>query len=383
MFKTDLARVVQLSAALLMLHASVTGAWTVAEKQFLYDGSGVNDYIGTKSWNSKEIIDGMGMLGVGVHGDPDPAAPFSCPRVTNCKADSCWASWLPSMDSARQTGLYLSTFYTPACPDSAWKGFSYFGVVPDVGFAMRSWTGMKPYDQSPSFWHPNLNAPNKNISGIYGVIRPQWIMKPWSAACSGADCDHKVRVAIVADHQVVASNAPRGTQLQQNTRIVFLQEACDRKVMPCQFELNSKALCQGKSCGHVTVAGADPAQGGIPFLGGFVKGPGVAAYAPATGKPIWTSWGSATQRLPFKKTRFQLEISWQQLRNILEAIAVARGGDGSSPSIADTFGGSWAEKSNWVLIEAGFGQEIYNPSLNNRAYVGGNVQALKVLAISH
>ncbi len=375
--------VVRLCASLLIINVSFANAWTVSNTEFFYDGSGSNDGIGTKSWNSQEIISGEGMVGVGVHGDPDPLAPGTCPQVKNCNTENCFESWLPDTDSARQTGLYLSTYYTPSCPHSNWMGFSYFGAVPDAGFAMRSWSGMKPYDRSQSFFHPELNIPNRNISGTYSAIRPPWLMHPWSATCYSENCDDKVRVAVVVDHQVASANAPSGTQLQQNTRIVFLQKACDRSSMPCQFELNSKALCKGISCGYVTVQGADPAQGGIPYIAGFVGGPGETATAPNTGKPVWTSWGSATQQNTFAKKRFQLEISWNQLRNMLEAMDLQRGGDGSPESIAGVFGDDWGKKANWVMIDAGFGQEIYNPTRNNRAYVGGNVQRLWIVAISH
>lgn len=374
---------VKLCFAVLLMNVSYATAWTVSGEEFFYDGSGSNDGIGTKSWNSKEIIDGQGMIGVGVNGVADPFAPGTCPQVKNCKTDDCFENWLPDADSTRQTGLYLSTYYTPKCPDSNWKGFSYFGAVPDAGFAMRSWSGMKPYDSSPSFFHPKLSMPNKGISGMYGAIRPPWHMQPWSAECVGSDCGDKVRVAVVVDHEVASASAPAGTQLQQNTRIVFLQNACDRSSMPCQFEFNSRALCKGVYCGFIKIEGADAAQGGIPYVAGFVGQPGETATAPNTGKPIWTSWGSPTQTDTFNKKRFQLEISWNQLRNILESMDLQRGGNGSRESIASTFGENWDVKSNWTMIDAGFGQEIYNPARNNRAYVGGSVQRLWVVAVSH
>jgi|GEM_PF-2545057 len=373
-----------ITAFALALSASVN-AWTVSQSSFLYNGQHSNDQIGAKVWRSDQIINGGGSLTVGLYGVPDPAAPGSCPTTTNCGAASCWSSSIPSTNPLTQVGVSIPTYYTPKCPSANWQGFTYFGVSPSTGFGMRTWTGPKPIDSSPAFFMPYKQQPNKDIEAIYvGVRMIPGIMKPWSAPCSGVTCDDKVRVALISDHQVSSLSAPSGRQATQRVRAVFLQQNCViTSGSPCQVEVNFKTLCAGVSCSGITIQGADPAQGGIPYVAGAIGGPGVNSVAPNTSQPIWTSWGSATRSTLFPVTRFQVEISWNQFKNLLAATAQARFGSGSAQNIATMYGSQWGTKTNWVLISSGFGQEVYNANLSAGSYVGGNVQYQNFVAIAH
>lgn len=368
-----------------MLLCSNVKAWTVSQSQFVYNGQHSNDHIGAKVWRSNQIIQASGGLGVGLYGDPDPAAPGSCPTTTNCGAANCWSSWIPSTSPLTQVGVSLPTYYTPKCPNDNWQGFTYFGVSPNIGFGMRTWTGLKPIDSSLAFFMPARQQPNKDIASVYTNIRSvPGVMKPWSATCSGANCDDKVRVALVSDHQVASLSAPSGRQVTQRVRAVFQQQDCvTTSTSPCLVEINFGTLCAGINCSGITVQGGDPAQSGMPYVAGTVGGQGVTSLAPNNSLPIWTSWGSATQSAPFPVTRFQIEISWNQFKNLLAATAQARLGSGSTQNIATMYGSQWGTKTNWVIVESGFGQEVYNANLSSRAHVGGNVQFQRFVAIAH
>lgn len=363
----------------LSIFSHIALSWTVSDTEFLYLGADSNDSIGSKVWD-KTSQTNTGMLDVAVYGRPASNAPGSCPTEINCSSTNCWNSWIPSVDALSQTGLTLPTYYTPKCPNSNWMGFSYFGSSNSNGFSMRTWTGKKPIDETASFWTPYQSAPNKDISAIYATMKPSWIMRPWSASCTGSSCDDIVRVAIITDHEVSSVSAPTGTQLQQTVRVVFVQNQCDiDSDTPCQLEVNVKTLCQGGSCG-TKIQGSDPAQGGIPYIAGTINGASGYTYVTNNSSiDVWRSWGSSTLSGTFGKTKFQIEITWNQFKNILSEISYQRG-----QALSEVFGQDWETKENWVLTAAGFGQEVSNPTpSNNRAYIGGNVQRLRIVAISH
>jgi len=99
---------------------------------------------------------------------------------------------------------------------------------------------------------------------------------------------------------------------------------------------------------------------------------------------VWTSWAAGTQHASWSgQKKFQIEISFEQLMKIL-SITTAQKLQKSSPDqtdISKLYGQNYADSKNWILLDIGFSQEVYNEDLSNRVFIGGNMTRLSVLAL--
>lgn len=227
----------------------------------------------------------------------------------------------------------------------------------------------------------NASGANPFIHAAYVSFEPSWRshvphrLRPWG----GPSVDpNQARVAVRVRESVTEDlmEEQSAQQLQQVVRLLVINEACDISLSRsfCQLEFNFKTYIRGvhayTSFGVGDVIN-DGGQGGLIAVVGPIAGNGMSTSV--LGAPTWTSWGASTQQAPFQDTTFQVEITWEQFQQLL--VRVTQGDP------ASVFGPMWNDRSSWVLLSIGYGQENYNSSATSTSVIEGMFESLEVFAL--
>ena len=230
----------------------------------------------------------------------------------------------------------------------------------------------------------NPSGANAHIAATYVDFNPQFQpqyanrMKPWSATYSDPS---RLRVAIRVNQSVVLSLIPQPSlqQLQQVLHVCFINEMCDSSTSSsyCQISFNIKTHISGA---HAYVPGSDATafndngQGGLIVVVGPINHKGLSTNMSTSRGNIvtWTSWGLSTQSGTFEQGTFQVEITWDQFQSVLLAV--------TDENPIAVFGDEWNNRSAWVLLRSGYGQENWNVG-NTTSSVRGLFQSMELMSV--
>ncbi len=387
--------------ALAALLPGALAAQVVTPSLFYYDGSNLTSFNrNTIFWEPTGEYALQPGFNLSFNGRPDPAAPCTVDRNGPTIRNLHWASSL--VDTGIVDG---ADKWTPSCEN--WQGFTYARVhnaASGGGIGYQTYTGKKPYDESPAFWWPygpggDRYGANPNLMGAFGTFRfnlglPGTLMRPWS----GNNPDNDRRRMAVRSTQLLKKIQVQGaqSQVQQQFGFTVLNVRCWQQgitpTRPCQLNIVANTLVVNTQAQYTSNAHTfqDPAQGSIPVIYGPIpsQGQSLTMSCPGfgCGNNVWTSWLDPTQHgntpWPGPKT-FQIEISFNQLLRMLAVTTAARLGE-SFPTpgqIESVYGDQYANPQQWVLLDIGFGQEVHNKNVaQNRVYLGGNMTKLEVYA---
>jgi hypothetical protein len=272
----------------------------------------------------------------------------------------------------------------------------------DAGGAIGLYTnGGLQDDGSAPFLAPwgdagqNGQGANAHILGTFVAFRQDWQaadpIQPWLL-------DPAARIvstqSVGATATGDAAQPAEFVQVKQQIAVTFLNVQCARTILspatPCQIQylLNTAMLRTGVSdWSQVAWANAggvmfDPGQGGIPVITGPVKGPGLATTDAASGLELFTSQGNPTQHAAFGDVGFDVRLPFDDLINAARIVAGRK--QAVAPAAVDDaamtafWGTAWADRSQWVLLSAEVGQEVYNPYPAKPAWIGGSFSELAV-----
>lgn len=264
------------------------------------------------------------------------------------------------------------------------------------GVALLTTSGMQS-DGTQPFMGPygatgqDGNGTNAGITGTFvnfrQVLSAADPVQPWTGAASA-----RLRsVQSVGSVQVNAAGSET-VQAKQQMMATFLNLACVNEVKangkPCQIQyLMNTAIARSGVSDWSTVGWFqngglffDPAQGSIPVIDGPIKASGTSTVDQDTGLSLFTSQGLATQHGTFSGQAFDITISFDQLLNVVRMVtAKAHGVNVSAVTdaqIAAEWGSGWANRSQWILLSADVGQEVYNPNNVRRVEIGGGFSQL-------
>ncbi len=231
----------------------------------------------------------------------------------------------------------------------------------------------------------NGSGANAYILATYTAFNPRWRQaeanrfKPWNASPGPIIDPNLLRVAFRMRESVTADLLadPATAQLQQVLRFVIINESCNISTSPtfCQLELNFKTYNRGLNAYTSFATGnyfGDLGQGGLIAVVGPIGSTGQSTTI--GGRSAWTSWGSETQLAAFTSKTFQVEVSWRQFLDLMGTVTAG------NPQLA--FGPSWNDRSAWVLLRAGYGQENYNTSPNASSLVEGLFDTLEIFSLA-
>lgn len=309
---------------------------------------------------------------------------------------------LTGMSATATAGMH----WTPSgaatgCADSAQTQAGTSSVFVNAaatsgGVAMLTTSGVQA-DGSTPFLGPygaagqDGNGANTGILGTFVNFRQVWSasdpVQPWTGTAAA-------RLRSVQSVGSVQTNAGAGetTQAKQQMMATFLNLACVNEVKangkPCQIQylLNTSIVRSGVSdwstVGWFQNGGLsfDPAQGSIPVIDGPIKAAGSQTVDQETGLSLFTSQGLATQHGTFANQAFDVTISFDQLLNVVRMVT-ARANGVSVASVTDAqlaaeWGSGWQNRSQWILLSADVGQEVYNPNNARRVEIGGGFSQL-------
>jgi hypothetical protein len=265
----------------------------------------------------------------------------------------------------------------------------------DGGMALFTTSGTQSSGATP-FFGPytstgqNGSGANAYIEGTFINFRQVWWsadpLQPWTGA---ADARIQSKQSISS----YAINATGGAtvQVKQQMMATFLNVNCAKTMSgkPChiQYLLNTAVMRSGVSDWSKVAwfqdasLDFDPAQGGIPVIGGPIKTPGITANDLETGLPLYTSQGSSTQHETFTDRTFDVTISFEQLLNVVKmATAKSNGIDVSAVTesqITAMWGTGWSDRTTWVFLTGDVAQEIYNPG-SGKVEIGGSFRNIYV-----
>jgi hypothetical protein len=236
---------------------------------------------------------------------------------------------------------------------------------------------------------------NAHILGTFVAFRQDWHaadpIQPWLL-------DPTARIVstqtVGATATGDAARPSEFVQVKQQMAVTFLNLQCARTIIspatPCQIQylLNTALLRTGVSdWSQVAWANAggvmfDPGQGGIPVITGPVRGPGLATSDAASGLELFSSQGNPTQHAAFTDVGFDVRLPFDDLMNAARIVAGRK--QAVAPDAVDDaamaalWGAGWADPSQWVLLSAEVGQEVYNPYPAKQAWIGGSFSQLAV-----
>jgi hypothetical protein len=231
----------------------------------------------------------------------------------------------------------------------------------------------------------NPSGANARIAATYVDFNPRYQssfanrMKPWSASYTDPA---RLRVAIRVTQSVTQASIPQPAvqQLQQVINLCFINEKCNLTASSsfCQISFNIKTHISGVHAytpSSDARAFNDAGQGGLIVIVGPINSKGLnTSFKGAAGErtSVWSSWGAATQASTFAETKFQVETTWVQFQ------AVLRGVTEGDP--APVFGEAWNDRSAWVLLRAGYGQENFNNG-NVTSTVEGMFESMELISV--
>lgn len=309
---------------------------------------------------------------------------------------------LTGMSAATTTGMHWTPSGAVAgCADSAQAQAGASSVFVNAaasagGVAMLTTSGVQA-DGSTPFLGPygasgqDGNGANTGILGTFVNFRQVWSasdpVQPWTGTAVA-------RLRSVQSVGSVQTNAGAGetTQAKQQMMATFLNLACVNEVKangkPCQIQylLNTSIVRSGVSDWSTVNwfqnggLSFDPAQGSIPVIDGPIKAAGTQTADQETGLSLFTSQGLATQHGTFAEKAFDVTISFDQLLNVVRMVTAKANGVNVSAvtdaQLAAEWGSGWQNRSQWILLSADVGQEIYNPSNIRRVEIGGGFSQL-------
>lgn len=311
---------------------------------------------------------------------------------------------LTGMSATATAGMHWTPSGAVAgCADSAQTQAGASSVFVNAaasagGVAMLTTSGVQTNGSTP-FLGPygaagqDGNGANSGILGTFVNFRQVWSasdpVQPWTGTAAA-------RLRSMQSVGSVQTNAGAGetTQAKQQMMATFLNLACVSEVKangkPCQIQylLNTSIVRSGVSdwstVGWFQNGGLtfDPAQGSIPVIDGPIKTAGTQTVDQETGLALFTSQGLATQHGTFANQAFDVTISFDQLMNVVRMVTAKANGVNVSAvtdaQLATEWGSGWQNRSQWILLSADVGQEVYNPNNTRRVEIGGGFSQLFV-----
>ena len=161
-------------------------------------------------------------------------------------------------------------------------------------------------------------------------------------------------------------------------RFIGSTSACVARIAYSPNTFNSRTT-------NGTTLQIDPDQGGHAFVGGNLLGHGQPTVVRTRGKNtvVHTTYGNSTQQDIFGPLDFRIDITWWNFKDTLRAVTFKAGLDGNKLSdVQSIFGKGCFTRTNWILKDVSFGQEIHNANwLNETASMGGRVKRTSVEAL--
>lgn len=395
------------TALLLMSTAAV--AEYKSPKLFSY--TGVVDKVGHVSWQPNGAVLNEGFH-ISFFGSTDPAA--GCPKdLLNgaVVSDLFWANMLDD------TGLDLINWnhqWSPAsdsrCALQNWQGYSHAhikNVNQGGGIGMYTHTGPKPDNPSMAFFQPytaeaDQHGVNAHIQGTFASFRntpytkEQKVTKPFSGNSTNDD----LRRTAIRSYQGIGKfmmENPATQQIRQQFYITFFNKRChfentySKKSCHIQVLFESVAKGLNAELDYANIF-SDAAQGGLVAISGDLKSAGGITYgrdSAGNQYPLWTSWGNPSQSNPWSgQIWFQPEVSFNQFKNLVRLSTAELAGIHNATQVTNTdmnryFGPAFENPDEWILLDVGIGQEVYNSTTDKRAVIGGNMTELSVIALPY
>ena len=119
------------------------------------------------------------------------------------------------------------------------------------------------------------------------------------------------------------------------------------------------------------------AQGGTPIVDGPIKASGVPTTESASGLPLYTSHGTATQHDAFTNAAFDVAISFDLRLVAAQALSIDVASV-TDAQMAAFWGSTWNQPAAWVTLSGSVGQEVFNPYADRQAYVGGSFSSFYI-----
>ncbi|WP_431686793.1 hypothetical protein [Hahella sp. NBU794] len=375
---------------------------------FSYKGE-VNQ-IGKVGWEPTEEIEQEGFH-ISFFGAPDSAA--GCPKTVRSGAVTSNIFWA---NLEEDTGLGLidwdhqwSPMSDAKCKMQGWQGYAHAHLknVPGGGIGLYTHTGPKPTDSSLAFFQPYTSAGDRNgvnagVEGAFATFRntPYMADSKLTRPFGGNSQDNDLTRVAIRTYQNLTKfvmEDPSSQQIRQQTVVTLLNKRCilesREKFKKCHMQILFMNAIAGQSAKQTYAQiFSDKAQGDIPAIYGDLGAPGQTTYAKdGVGNvfPVWTSWAAETQSQVWSGQKwFQGEVSFNQFLNMLKLATantkkIANANSITAGQLNEYFGPAYDDKEQWILLDAGFAQEIYNVNLERRAYVGGNLTELSVIALPY
>lgn len=323
----------------------------------------------------------------------DDAALARVAALTGMAADAATPDlrWTPSArvagcaDSVQgRTGA--STVFVNAADNGGVGLYTTSGVQDDGNASF-----MGPFDSGGQ----NGAGTNAGITGTFVNFRQPLgqadPVQPWTGGA---------KARLYSTQNMAAFNVGAGSgetvQVKQQIVATFLNRSCLSELkssgMPCQVQyLANTGIARSGVSDWSTVSWFregglwfDPAQGGIPIIDGPIKPAGSDTLDESTGLSLFSSQGAATQHGTFRALTFDVTISFTQLTHVMRMTTARMLGSGTTPAavseaqLAAHWGSGWNDRSQWVLLTADVGQEVYNPGARRRVEVAGGFSRLYV-----
>jgi hypothetical protein len=324
----------------------------------------------------------------------------------------------------------------PMCPTTKTSGASYAiytkgSSTPGIG--LFTMAGKASHNE---FWRPHLSDGSDGSANISGTFfnflqQPDYAnaIKPFS----GNSSNYNVRRMLFESKQSVYNASTFGdkttvAQVHQKTEVVFGSPTClnERRSKPtlmCQTNyiqssyINRREYKDGKIVPTESLPwnqyahyNFDPNQGGLPYLGGLLKGNGAATQINYHGKlySLWTSRGASTQFqsdlfphtdpttglavASFENLTFRTEMTFNQYLTFIRILGAdflskdisktVYPEDVSDSYMASKFGSKWNDPNEWIIMRIGFSQESYNSNQETESvYMGGNIKMINIQAL--
>jgi hypothetical protein len=272
------------------------------------------------------------------------------------------------------------------------------------GIGLFTYTGRDAGGRDPFFQQfdaggQNGQGANAHINGTFVVFRFGWQGKDRIVPWGGAGADAQPALVLRSLQSVVRVAVTPGSnrevvQAKQQMTFTVINRECFRtiggpgRLCQVQYLMNTAVYRAGvidwdaeKWFRDATVW-FDPAQGGMPIVHGPVPEAGRTAQDASSRADLYTSLGAPTQHREFEDQAFAVRVSFAQLKNALRVATAARlkrqPSEITDAELRNEFGARWDDPAEWALLSVDFSQEVYNPSRERRAFIGGRLTDLTV-----
>ena len=399
-----------IAVSLFALITEPAHAETWGTKHFTYYGAAnAVTYVGFNPRNTP--VPPGEQLNFQFYGSPDPAAgcpgtlvvpmqdgPVASVGFTSVQANTGLVSTNSAMTWAPTAGPNCLYPYMQGWAHAHLENANTVG-----GIGIYSHSGPKPSGSSQVFFQATPVSVTSPVaySGIIVAFNKATALENLPKPFTGNSTDNNVRrVAVVTVQGVEKFGIDNpGSQVRQQTEINLIHKGCAAKAgVPdkmCEIQVQfMNAISGSNSSDPYAQVMFDGGQGGKVVFGGNYRSyslPTMWANPQSGSHQVWTSWANPTQSGAFTgDMRFQAEITFNNLINMMCIAIAAKIGQPNATLITAAqaqhyFGGastSYADPSEWVLKTAVISHEVVNvDQAASRAYIGGRLKSLEVLAL--